>query len=154
LTGNKGANTVSILLGNGDGTFQPQKVIPAGTRVGGAITADINGDGIPDLIEDNYAADSVWVLRGNGDGTFGPPTIIPTDDHGVFQGPGPALVADVNGDGIPDLIYGNYVGADVVVRLGLGNGTFGAQQQYAAKPGVYDVRAVDLNGDGRPDLVA
>jgi hypothetical protein len=153
ITGNKGANTVSVLLGNGDGTFQPQLVVPGGTRIDGAFAADINGDGKPDLVEDNYAADSIWVLDGNGDGTFGPPTVYPTDDQGRFQGPDGPTVADVNGDGIPDLLYGTYVGATVVVRLGKGDGAFGPEQKYAARPGAYAVEAVDLTGDGRPDLV-
>ncbi len=154
ITGNKGDDTVSILLGNGDGTFQPQIVVPAGTRVNGAFTADINGDGIPDLIEDNYAADTVWVLPGHGDGTFGPPAIYSAEMNGQFQGPNGPTVADLNGDGIPDLIYGTYVGGTVVVLPGLGNGTFGSPEVYAAEPGAYAVEAVDLTGDGKPDLVA
>jgi hypothetical protein len=153
LTGDKGANTVSILLGNGDGTFQPQVVVPAGTRVGGAFTADVNGDGKPDLIEDNYAADTIWVLDGNGDGTFGPPTIYPASKNGRFQGVNGPTVADVTGDGLPDLIYATYVGATVVVRMGLGNGTFGPPQTYAVEAGAYQVEAVDLTGDGKTDLV-
>ena len=70
LTVNKGANTISILLDNGDGTFQPQIVIPAGTRPSDVTVADVNGDGIPDLIFSNYAADTISVLLGNGNGTF------------------------------------------------------------------------------------
>ncbi|HEV8058485.1 MAG TPA: FG-GAP-like repeat-containing protein, partial [Gemmataceae bacterium] len=153
LVGNHGDNTISILLGNGDGTFEPQIVIPAGTRVVGAITADVNGDGIPDLIMDNYAADTIWVLLGNGNGTFGAPTIYPTDNDGQFQGVLQPTVADVNGDGIPDLIYPTYIGGDVVVRLGKGNGTFGPAMKFAARPGAYAVDVVDVNGDGILDLV-
>jgi hypothetical protein len=153
ITGNKGNNTVSILLGNGDGTFQPQIVIPAGTRVGGARVADVNGDGFPDLIEDNYAADSIWVLQGNGTGSFGPPTIYPTDSNGHFQGVSDLTVADVNGDGIPDLVYPNYIGADVVIRLGAGNGTFGPPVAYPTRAGSYQAAVVDLTGDGIPDIV-
>jgi hypothetical protein len=153
MTGNKGDNTVSVLLGNGDGTFHQQIVVPAGTRVDGAFTADINGDGIPDLIEDNYAADTIWVRPGHGDGTFGAPAIYSATRNGQFQGPDGPTVADVNGDGIPDLIYGTYVGGTVVVLPGLGNGTFGAPEVYPAEPGAYAVQAVDLTGDGKPDLV-
>jgi hypothetical protein len=153
ITGNKGDDTVSVLLGNGDGTFQPQIVVPAGTRVNGAFAADVTGDGIPDLIEDNYAADTIWVLPGHGDGTFGPPTIVSATINGQFQGPNGPTVADLNGDGIPDLVYATYVGGNVVVRTGLGNGTFGPPQVYVAEPGAYAVQAVDLTGDGIPDLV-
>ena len=70
--GNKGGNTVSLLLNNGDGTFQPQIVLPTGTRPGAVTVADLNGDGIPDLVVDNYAADTVWVYLGEGDGKFAP----------------------------------------------------------------------------------
>jgi FG-GAP-like repeat len=153
ITGNKGNNTVSVLLGEGDGTFQPPLVIPAGTRVAGAIAVDVNGDGKADLIEDNYAADQIWVLDGHGDGTFGPPTIYPTDNAGQFQGVIELTVADVNGDGIPDLIYPTYIGADVEVRLGKGDGTFGPQNSFPARPGAYEVDVLDVNGDGILDVV-
>ena len=83
LTVNKGANTISMLLNNGDGTFQPQIVMPVGTRPGEVTVADINGDGIPDLIVSNYADDTISVLLGNGNGTFRPPRIYSTN-----QGPG------------------------------------------------------------------
>jgi FG-GAP-like repeat/Bacterial pre-peptidase C-terminal domain len=154
ITGNKGNNTVSILLGNGDGTFQPQIVVPAGTRVGGAIAVDVNGDGFPDLVEDNYAADTIWVLKGDGNGAFEPATIYPTDDQGRFQGVGQVTAADVNGDGVPDLVYPTYIGANVAVRLGAGDGTFGAPRTFAARRGCYAVKVLDLNGDGKPDVVA
>lgn len=153
ITGNKGDNTVSVLLGNGDGTFEPQRVLPGGTRVAGAVAFDVNGDGNPDLIEDNYAADTIWVLNGNGDGTFGPPTSYPTDNAGQFQGVLDLTVADVNGDGIPDLVYPTYVGANVVIRPGKGDGTFGAEQKLAARSGAYEVNVLDVNGDGIPDIV-
>jgi hypothetical protein len=153
LTANKGDNTVSLLLGNGDGTFQPEKIIPTGTRPGGVTVADIEGDGKPDMIISNYADSTVWVLRGDGDGTFGPPTSYSTTDGPGFAGPGPPVVADVNGDGIPDLLYPNYVSRNVAVRLGNGDGTFGSQRTFPAKEGAYSLKVVDLNGDGKPDVV-
>ena len=116
LTVNKGANTISILLGNGDGTFQPQIVIPAGIRPSDVAVADVNGDGKPDLIFSNYGADTISVVLGNGNGTFGPPTIYPTDQGPGFAGPSGVAIADLNGDGIPDLIYADYVSDNVAVR--------------------------------------
>jgi hypothetical protein len=154
LTSNKGANTVSVLLGNGDGTFQPQIVVPAGTRVASPTVADVNGDGVPDLLFANYAADTIWVLLGNGNGTFQPPTVYSAQQGPGFAGPVGVTIADVNGDGIPDMINTNYVAGDVAVRLGLGNGTFGPQETYPTGEGAYSVAVLDLNGDGKVDLVS
>ena len=115
-----------MLLNNGNGTFQPEIVIPAGTRPSDLTVADVNGDGIPDLIFSNYAADTISVSMGNGNGTS-PGADNPSDR------PGPRFcwalagvaVADLTGDGIPDLIDVDYVTGNVAVRLGNGNGTFG-----------------------------
>jgi len=153
LTANKGSNSISILRNYGDGTFAPQVVIPVGTRPGGVTVADVNGDGTPDLIVSNYADDTVWVMLGAGNDAFGSPAIYPTTSGPGFAGPGPPVVADVNGDGIPDLLYPNYVGRDVAVRLGKGDGTFGAQTDFPAGLGAYSLAAVDVNGDGKLDLV-
>jgi hypothetical protein len=153
LTANKGSNTISILLNNGDGTFQPQVVIPVGTRPGGVTVADVNGDGVPDLVVSNYADSTIWVMLGEGNDTFEAPRVYSTTDGSGFAGPGPAVVADLNGDGIPDLIYPNYVSGNVAVRLGLGNGTFGPQTVFPAEAGAYSLAVLDVNGDGKPDIV-
>jgi FG-GAP-like repeat/Bacterial pre-peptidase C-terminal domain len=153
LTANKGANTISILLNKGDGTFLPQIVIPVGTRPGGVTVADVNGDGKPDVIVSNYADSTMGVMLGEGNATFGPPQIYSTTNGPGFAGPGPPVVADVNGDGIPDLIYPNYVGTNVAVRLGEGDGTFGPQAVFPAGVGAYSLKVVDVNGDGKLDLV-
>src|SRR5205814_2354780 len=111
-------------------TFQPQVVIPAGTRPSDVQAADLNGDGKSDLIFSNYAADTISVVLGNGDGTFGPPAIYPTNQGPGFAGPSGLAVADLNGDGIPDVTYADYVSANVAVRLGNGDGTLGAEQTF------------------------
>jgi hypothetical protein len=153
LSANKGANTISLLLNNGNGTFQPQIVIPTGTRPGAVTVADLNGDGIPDLLVDNYAADTVWVYLGEGNGEFGPPGSYSATNGSAFVGPTPVTVADLTGDGIPDMITPNYVGANVAIRLGYGNGTFGPLLTFPAQYGAYSVSVADLNGDGKADLV-
>jgi len=153
LTVNKGANTISVLLGNGDRTFQPQIVIPAGSRPSDVTVADVNGDGKPDLIFSNYAADTISVAQGNGDGTFQPPTIYPTEQGPGFAGPTGVAVADLTGDGIPDLIYADYVSNNVAVRLGKGDGTFGPEETFPTAAGSHGVSVIDVNGDGKPDLV-
>jgi FG-GAP-like repeat/Bacterial pre-peptidase C-terminal domain/FG-GAP repeat len=153
LSANKGANTVSLLLNNGDGTFAPQIVIPTGSRPGGVTVADLNGDGIPDLVVDNYASDNVGVYMGEGDGKFAPPVTYSSSKGSAFAGPTPVTVADLTGDGIPDLIIPNYVAANVAIRLGYGNGTFGPATTFPTQYGAYAAAVVDLNGDGKPDLL-
>jgi hypothetical protein len=153
LTVNKGDNSISILLNNGDGTFQPQIVIPVGSRPSGVVVADLKGDGIPDLIVNNYASETIEVIPGEGSGTFGTPTLYPTNEGGGFTGPVTPVVADLTGDGIPDLIYPDYVARDVAVRLGNGDGTFGPLHTYPVGAGAHSVRVLDANNDGIPDLV-
>src|SRR5207247_6474773 len=67
---NTGYSTVSVLLGNGDGTFQPARDFDVGTHPISVAVGDVNGDGRPDLAVANSGANTVSVLMGNGDGTF------------------------------------------------------------------------------------
>src|SRR5206468_2310605 len=97
LTANMGASdnpgsTVSVLLGNGDGTFGEQRPFTVGSSPIAVRAADVNGDGRPDLIIANSADNTVSVLLGNGDGTF--------QDQRTFavgSDPVSVAVADVNG---------------------------------------------------------
>jgi hypothetical protein len=152
LTANKGSNTISILLNNGDGTFQPQFTLPTGTRPGDVTVADLNGDGIPDLVVSNYADDTIGIYLGEGDDKFEPAELYATDQGG-FAGPVQVAVADLTGDGVPDLIYADYVTGNVAVRLGNGDGAFGAETTYPTAAGSHDLAAVDLTGNGKIDLV-
>ena len=110
--------------------------------------ADLNGDGIPDVVVANYEYDSVTVLLGKGDGTFttalGPAT---------GQLPSSVVVGDFNRDGIPDLAVSNAYDSDVTILLGKGDGTFTAS---AVSPNTgywpYSVAVGDFNGDGIQDL--
>jgi Calx-beta domain/FG-GAP-like repeat len=101
-------NTDSVLLGNGDGTFQAALSFAAADQSGPATTGDINGDGRFDLV-----TAGVSVRLSNGDGSFAPPITTAT---GGFP---PAVVADFNGDGRPDAAAGN--GTTVSVLLNDGN---------------------------------
>jgi hypothetical protein len=69
---NSGSNTVSVLLGNGDGTFQNQVVYAVGSHPVALVAGDFNGDGLTDLAVANQLDNTVSVLLGNGDGTFQP----------------------------------------------------------------------------------
>jgi hypothetical protein len=132
-------NGVSVLLGNGDGTFQQQLVVQGGSPL---VAADFNGDGKLDL----FAGGSV--LLGNGDGTFLLHANYPTGTAGA--------AADLNGDGKPDLVLtgpsienGN---VSVAVLLGNGDGTFQSPAQYGIPANSTYVTIADFNGDGKFDL--
>jgi hypothetical protein len=148
---NRGA--VSVLLGNGDGTFQAPRAFSAGANPWFVAVADFNGDGLLDLAVANFdplGSGTVSVLLGNGDGTFQAARNFPVGDK-----PTSVVVGDFNGDGIPDLAVANYALSgtpSVSVLLGNGNGTFQTARNFAAGSYPYSVAMGDFNGDGIPDL--
>ena len=119
---------VGVLLGNGDGTFQ--SAVTYGSSVFSVAVADINGDGEPDLLVANwcgpYCAGSVGVLLGNGDGSF---QAAVNYGSGGSQ-PVSVAVADVNGDGKPDLLVANLC----VSKSNCANGTVGVLINTGTKP--------------------
>ena len=170
-SGNTANVELTILLGNGDGTFtlgghyaSPQ--FPDGTNTAATsnpedvVVADLNGDGKPDVVESDYD-NTINVFLGNGDGTFQPARSF---DPGNY--PRDVIPVDVNHDGKVDLVVTNVginsggalLAADgdepgsVAVLLGNGDGTFGAPITYS--PSVYPgwTAVGDFNGDGYPDL--
>jgi uncharacterized repeat protein (TIGR01451 family) len=107
-------NNVSVLLGNGDGTFQPAMNYSAGTTPYFVAVGDFNGDGGTDLAIANANGNNVSVLLGNGDGTFQAAV-----NYGTDSTPHSVAVGDFNGDGRADLILADNGDSDVSVLLGL-----------------------------------
>jgi hypothetical protein len=146
-TANRGG--VSILLGNGDGTFAPKTVLPSDGDPGGIAVGDLNGDGIPDVAFTNVAngAQDVQVYLGKGDGTFveAPSVSSSTTTYS-------ASIADLNGDGSEELIFTSTSGS-VSVALGKGDGTFQAPISYAFGSSSGEAIVTDVNGDGKLDVV-
>jgi len=147
VTANFSANTISVLLGNGDGTFQSHVDYATGSGPWRVATGDFNGDGNLDLAVTNFNDGTVSIFLGNGDGTFRSQVTYPA-------GPGPwgVVVADFNGDGNLDLAIANYWGNAISILLGNGDGTFQAAVGYAAGAAPQDVLIGDFNGDGKLDV--
>ncbi|HEV2177758.1 MAG TPA: FG-GAP-like repeat-containing protein [Terriglobia bacterium] len=139
--------SVTVLLGNGDGTFQPGVSYPTDRGPAHMVVGDFNNDGNLDLAISNKDYDAVTVLLGNGDGTFGAPT-----DSSVVETEGVVTAGDFNGDGKLDLALLT-TETTIEVLLGNGNGTFQSPVSYATPPGPSSVAVGDFNGDGYLDLV-
>ncbi len=144
---NGNGNTVSVLLGNGDGTFAPQVTYSVGRRPNAIAVGDFNGDGHLDLAVANLDDTTVSVLMGNGDGTFAPQVTYP-----VGNSPSSIAVGDFNGDGHPDLAVANASDNTVSVLMDNGDGTFAPQVTYPVGNTPLYVTVGDFNGDGHPNL--
>jgi hypothetical protein len=149
---NKGAfsfdESVSVLLGNGNGTFQAAHNLDAGPTPVAVVVGDFNGDGKADLAVANGIYGTVSVLLGNGDGSFQAARTV-----AAGNGTTSLAVGDFNGDGRLDLAVANYGGSTVSVLLGNGDGSFQAPRSYAAGSRPSAVAVGDFRGDGLLDLV-
>jgi hypothetical protein len=141
--------SVSVLLGNGDGTFQTHVDYPTASATVALTTADFNGDGILDLAASNGG--DVSIFLGKGDGTFGPRA-----DFAAILGTAIAA-GDFNGDGKLDLALAGIAYGHVpnfVVMLGNGDGTFQALPAYHGSLTYNQIVLGDFNRDGKLDLAA
>jgi hypothetical protein len=148
VTENYGAGTVSVLLGNGDGTFQAPVTYGVGALPERVLVADFNADGKSDLVVANTASGTVSILLGNGDGTFQPQVTYATGGSPVGLG-----VLDLNHDGFADIVAGDYYDNTISVLLGNGDGTFKAYVTYPTGGTPQTLAEGDFNGDGNVDVV-
>jgi len=143
----QGQGTISVLLGNGDGTFQDAvNYWSGGWLPTSVMIADVNGDGKPDILVTNEGY-GINILLGNGDGTF-----QPVSDVAGVETPLKLLVADINGDGKLDLVV---LSGSIGVLLGNGDGTFQPIVSYEECIGCLpsSLAMADVNGDGNLDLL-
>ncbi len=141
---------VSVLLGNGNGTFRTAVNYDVGKTPLWVAIDDLNEDENADLVVSNSDSDTVSVLLGNGDGSFQDAV-----DYAVTE-PHSVTIGDLNGDGRPDLAVANYHHSSkcVFVLLGNGDGTFQPAKGYSDGGGwrSHVVAIGDLNEDEKPDL--
>jgi hypothetical protein len=139
----------SLMLGNGDGSFQPYKLLGSSQGPTWIAAGDFNNDGNLDLGV-TTTADTVDISLGKGDGTFQTYTSVAT---GSGTNPQSVAALDLDGDGNLDMVVACYGANAVGVLLGNGDGTFLPIEFYAAGAGPIAVTTGDLNLNGIPDLV-
>lgn len=144
---NFSSGSVSVLLGNGDGSFQDQVSYATGSKAGYVAVGDFDEDGARDLVVVNNGDSNLSVLLGNGDGSFQTPV-----DYPVGNGTSSVAVADFNGDGHLDLAVTALLSGDVSILRGGGDGTFVLERSYSILVGADRLAAADFNGDSKTDV--
>ena len=158
VVANFSSNNVSVLMNTGTGTFSAAVKYNVGHAPSDVAAADLSGDSIADLAITNSTDNTVTILLNNGAGTFSA-----SGTYATGVSPSSVAIADLDGNGSNDLAVTNQGGNDVSVLLNLGGGTFGAASNYCvvsvigsctsvAAVSPVSVVAVDLTGDGKPDL--
>ncbi|MEL7537773.1 MAG: FG-GAP-like repeat-containing protein [Pseudomonadota bacterium] len=134
----------AYLPGNGDGTFGASRGITGGPTPSSLAVGDVNGDGFFDLVG-TAPFNNVAFWPGNGVGGFGPSMSLQFGDLDSV------IVADLNGDEIPDIAGSGGGFTGTLVRLGTGGGTFSASNQVSDRGG--NLAAADIDRDGLLDLL-
>jgi hypothetical protein len=141
-------DSLSILLGNGDGTFLTPQTYSNLSEPFGVAIGDFNGDKKLDLAVVASTGNAVVIFTGNGDGTF-------TNSGKWSAGAGPGIVAaaDFNRDGKLDLAVSNFSRDSITVLTGKGDGTFFTHATFPTGSEPSYVAATDINHDGSIDLI-
>ncbi len=145
------ANSISVLLSNGDGTFKSQVTYSTGTAPQGVAVGDFDNDGKLDVAVTNSSSNTVSIFMGNGDGTF---RQLAVHDFATGVQPWGVAVGDFNKDGNLDLVVTNAHDDTLSILLGKGDGTFNPQAGLNPRTAFNPVAVVvvDLDNDGFLDL--
>lgn len=158
ITANDGSNSVSVLLntttaGSSTVTFAAQQSFPMGTGPTSVTVADVNGDGKPDLIVTNIDDNNVSLLLNTTAPGAATPSFAARQNFATGQLPNSAAVADINGDGKPDLIVANDLDGTFSVLLNATSPSFAPQQTFPGGSFPISVTTADVNGDGKADVI-
>jgi len=149
VTANSSANTISVLLGRGDGTFNAKVDYATATQPWSMELGDLDRDGKLDVVTGDYGSNRASVRLGNGDGTFGARA-----EYTIGSQPECLRIGDLNHDDILDIVTTNAGANTISVLLGRGDGTFNAKVDYATSVHPTSIDLGDLNGDDNADLIA
>ncbi len=141
-------DTLSVLLGNGDGTLQAAVAYLVDVTHNRVHIQDLTGNGVPDLVTTAMLSDTVYLLPGNGDGTFQGVTTLATvpEAYGLE-------VADVTTDGVADLVVTSLGSGAVTLLVANEDGTVQPPALYPTGDFPWSVTVGDVTGDSLPDLV-
>ena len=143
-------NTVSILLGLGNGHYGPQQQVTVGQAPRGLAVLDADGDGDQDIGCTNFNGNNVCLMKNNGAGVFGAPTFFEGGGTGEWS----LAAADATEDGILDFIVGARTNTRIITARGNGDGTFTPLPSQSIGGGTWMVAVGDLNGDGHVDAAS
>jgi len=147
VVANRDSDDISVLLGVGNGIYQPVVNYPAGDAPALVVLCQLNNDSHLDLAVANADSDDISVLIGNGDGTFQAAISVPAGDS-----PWSVCGGDLDDDGAVDLAVANGTSNTVTVHINNGDATFQTPVEYPVGNAPRSVLAADLNGDPYPDL--
>jgi hypothetical protein len=147
-----GANTLSVVFNNGDGSFAPPVNMATLSPTMGIVSADFNGDGLPDLAVSNNFDYSLSIFMNQGNGNFADRVDYSTPS---FLYASEMVVADMDGDGRLDIVQLDATGFFLFTFPGVGDGTFEAATLYSITQLTQggSLAVGDYNRDWRPDIV-
>lgn len=149
VVSDQGANTLSVLYGNGDGSFRSRVSLATGAGPTTISIGDFNDDGSNDLIVADNSTNSISILINNGDGSF-----KGRISYASTLTPDSTTVADVNNDGVDDVIISAYTSSVMSVYISNGDGSFKARTDSALSFAAGGIVSYDFNGDGNVDIAA